>query len=179
MRILSLGTILILILLVTGAARAVEYKCTCQADQKSAVEAIPDPNMQCSETFTSYDSDVTVQETYIKLKVEKKDLVNGNDWVNFDLRPRNGYCIYRVVDNSSDKALLVSYSGLCDDSYWITIQDLGLHQKDSTTTLDWTGRLNIEPAPASASSKSYYGLLYYVAGSDGKRYLGAACLQNR
>lgn len=182
MKRLAITSCAIFLTLALGSARARTYKCACEADQKATVQALTGHTYRCfdSEIFKSYGSDVSVQEKYLKLKVNKKNLVQNDGDLDFELRPRKGYCLIAVKDVGGDKPIASSSgtTGECDAGDWLTMHNLSLHSKDSKDTKGWTGTFKASPSLFSKSSKEYYGTVYYQAGKDGKRYLAAACLED-
>lgn len=182
MKRFSITLFLACALLAAGATHARQYKCACHVDQIEAVQTLPGDNHSCadSETFKNYKDDVSVQEKYLKLKVTKKNLTQDDGDLDFQLRPRDGYCLYAVKDVGGDKAIASSSGnvGSCDAGKWLTMKNLSLHKKDATEIKDWTGTFWASPSVFSKSDLQYYGRVYYIQGDDGKRYLAAACLQD-
>lgn len=169
-------------LLASGTVHARKYKCACHVDQKDAVEALSGDKHECvsSEIFKNYKNTVNVQQRYLKLKIKEKDLVQSDGDLDFELRPRKGYCIIAVKDVGADKGMGSSSGtvGACDSDKWWPLKGLTLHQKKSTEIKDWTGTFWASPSIFSKSDKQYYGRVYFVQGDDEKRYLAAACLQD-
>lgn len=166
-----------------GTAHARKYKCACHVDQKEAVEALPGDKHECvkNEIFKNHDESVSVQQRYLKLKIGKKNVVQNDGDFDFMIRPRKGYCISAVKDVGADKGMMssVGIGGYCDSDEWITVEDLTMHKKKATEAKDWTATFWVSASPTSKSRKQYYGRAYYYAqGDDGKRYLGAACLED-
>lgn len=181
MRTFTITCLSALLLAAAAPAQAVKYKCDCYFDDKAAVEAEEKWTMECVDTFRDYNSSVAVQEQYVKIKVQSKDLISGNNRVDFRVRPRNGYCIKRVEDKDTGDNLIYSseWYGLCDDDRWLTASDLKLAEYDSAAPNTRTGRFEIYANSFdSVSNRDYLGLLYYTRRDD-RNYLSAACIQNR
>jgi hypothetical protein len=152
-------------------AQAATYKCGCEEKAKAGLEKSKDPKIQCVETYKGHDNSVSVQEKHLKIYVDSKNVVQGDKDVNIRFRPRGGKCLESVADGNQKKVL---WAGVyCNnDSY----KDIGQFKMKESKDQKGSWMATFE---GKTGGKDYTGFLMYADGGDGKRYMQAACIENK
>jgi len=163
-------------MLVAQPAADAKYKCACLQNAKANLEASTDPKIACSDLYSDYNKDWSVQESQLKLYVTKSNLAQGDKDSNLSFRPRDGKCLLAVYDGNANKAL---FTGMyCDNDKDKDIGQFGMKETKKTTQ---QGQVSIWTATykAETTGKSYTGFAQWVTQQDGKKYLQAACIENK
>ncbi|HEX7115848.1 MAG TPA: hypothetical protein VF193_12015 [Steroidobacter sp.] len=152
-------------------AHAEKYKCGCEANAKADLEKSKDPKIECAETYNGYSSSVSIQDSHLKIYVDSKNVVQGDKDANIRFRPRDGKCLERVADGNEGKILW--QGAYCNNDSYKEVGQFKLKEsKDNPGT--W-----IATFEGKTGGKDYTGFLMYATGKDGKRYMTAACLENK
>ncbi len=163
-------------------ASAAEYKCSCYKDAKAGLEGSKDPKISCAETYSSFDGSVSVQESHLKLYVSSDNIIQGDKDANLRFRPRDGKCLNAVYDGNTEKKI---YGGVhCSNDNYKDIGQFKMKEKKTTTTDPKTGEKKelsnwMATYKAETSGKTYKGFAQWLQQPDGKRYMQAACIENR
>jgi hypothetical protein len=97
--------------------------------------------------------------------------VQGDKDANIRFRPRDGKCLERVADGNQERILW--QGAYCNNDAYKDIGQFKLKEsKDSPGT--WMAAFE-----GRTGGKDYTGFLMYSTGQDGKRYMQAACLENK
>ncbi|MDX6751541.1 hypothetical protein SH611_17175 [Geminicoccaceae bacterium 1502E] len=152
-------------------AAAAEYKCACYKEAKKDLEASDKAKIKCSETYDSFSKSVSVPESHVKIYVDDDNVVQGDKDANIRFRPRDGKCLEQVADGNAEKALFTG--AYCNNDSYKDIGQFKLAQ-DKTTPSVWTAAYK-----ATTGGKDYTGFLQYTEAADGKRYMQAACIENK
>ncbi|MFO7324087.1 MAG: hypothetical protein DIU62_000095 [Pseudomonadota bacterium] len=152
-------------------AHAAKYKCGCEESAKAGLQQSKDPKIECVETYKGYDKHVSIQESHLKIYVDSSNLVQGDKDANIRFRPRDGKCLERVADGNQEKVLWMG-SHCSNSSY----RDVGQFKLKESKEQEGQWMATYE---ARTSGKDYTGFLIYATGKDGKRYMQAACLENK
>ncbi len=163
----ALLTIATLAALAAQPAAAAKYKCACETNAKSGIESSSDPKMSCAETYSGYNSSVSVQESHLKIYVDSDNTIQGDKDANIRFRPRDGKCLERVADGNAEKVLWEG--AYCNNDAYKDIGQFKLKEKNGK----WTATFE-----ARTGGKDYTGFLTYAENS-GKRYMQAACLEDK
>jgi hypothetical protein len=91
------------------SAEALQFKCACLASAKAGLQTSVDPKISCVETYSNFSSQVSVQETQLKMYVNADNLVQGDRDVSIKLRPRDQKCLVEVLDGNAGA---VRFAGL-------------------------------------------------------------------
>lgn len=148
---------------------AAEYKCACESKAKAGIEGAPDSNMSCAETYSGFNSSVSVKESHLKVYVDSSNVQQGDKDMNIRFRPRDGKCLERVADGVTES--IIWEGAYCnDDSY----KDLGQFElekgdKDGQWLAKYQGK---------TSGKDYNGFVMFVENGD-KKYMQALCMDNK
>ncbi|MBM4196570.1 MAG: hypothetical protein FJ197_05635 [Gammaproteobacteria bacterium] len=171
----TVAFVLLIILLAPAAAEAA-YKCACLQSAEASLEGSTDPKIECSDLYSDYNKDWAVQESQLKLYVTKSNLAQGDKDSNLSFRPRDGKCLLAVYDGNANKAL---FAGMyCDNGNEKDIGQFDMKDIKKTTPM---GEVTIWQATykAETTGKTYTGFATWVPQQDGKKYLQAACIENK
>lgn len=157
-----------LAVLVAQPAQAAKYKCGCEANAKAGLEKSSDPKMECAETYSGYTSSVSVQESHLKIYVDSDNIVQGDKDANIRFRPRDGKCLERVADGNEKKVLWEG--AYCNNDSYKEVGQFKMKEKNGMWTAAYEGK---------TGGKDYTGFLMYSEAADGKRYMQAACIENK
>ena len=169
MKHLLLATVAGLGLLAMSPDAAAEYKCACEGKAKAGIEGVSSPNMECVETYSGYNSSVSVQEKHLKVYVDSSNAQQGDKDMNIRFRPRDGKCLERVADGVTES--IVWEGAYCNnDSY----KDLGQFKLEKGANPgQWMAKFQ-----GKTGGKDYNGFVMFQENGD-KKYMQAVCMDNK
>ncbi|MDQ2702293.1 MAG: hypothetical protein M3Y70_05650 [Pseudomonadota bacterium] len=144
------------------------YKCACETNAKAGVQASTDPKMSCNETYTGFNSSVSVQESHMKVYVSSDNVVQGDSDMNIRFRPRDGKCLERVADGN--KKDIIWEGAYCNNDAYKDLGQFKIEEKDGKYLATYEGR---------TGGKDYTGLAMFAKGADGKKYMQAVCIEDK
>lgn len=149
------------------------YKCGCEEKAKADLEKSKDPKIHCSETYKGYSNSVSVQEKHLKIYVDSKNIVQGDKDANIRFRPRDGKCLERVADGNEKKVLW--QGAYCNNGSYKEVGQFKMKEsKEEDKKGTWTATFE-----GKTGGKDYKGFLMYADAPDGKRYMQAACIEDK
>ena len=120
-----------------------------------------------SEVYSNLTSSVSIQESHVKIYVDSSNIVQGDSDMNIRFRPRDKKCLVDVKDMNANSSKWVGM--YCGQSSY---KDIGGFKIDSKT--------NSATFAVVTTGKTYGGTAIFTEkGTDGKRSMIAACLQNQ
>ena len=149
-------------------AAAAKYKCACETNAKAKVQSSTDPKLECSETYSGFNSSVSVQESHLKIYVSSDNVVQGDKDMNIRFRPRDGKCLERVADGNEKK--VIWEGAYCNDDSYKDLGQFKMKEKDGMWTATYEGK---------TGGKDYTGLAMFAEAADGKKYMQAVCIENK
>jgi hypothetical protein len=82
---------------------ALALKCECLATEAAKLQTSPDPKIDCVATYSNLNSEVSVQETQLKVYVTAANLQQSDNDMEIKFRPRDQKCLNAVFDGVSEK----------------------------------------------------------------------------
>ncbi|MBO6666638.1 hypothetical protein [Parvibaculum sp.] len=160
-------------------AAAAEYKCNCYKDAKSGLESNDDVNMDCVDTYTSFDNSASVQESQIKVYIDGDNKVQSDNDTKLRFRPRDGKCLLAVYDGNAET---LRWGGVyCNDDSYKEISPFNFEKQPTVYDANGNALPDTYTATykAETDGKHYKGFLMFTKAGDGKKYMQALCLENR
>lgn len=145
-----------------------KFKCACYAPQKATLES-SSAGISCNEEFATFDNQVTVQESYLKIKIMENQLKKSENeqTMKIHFRSRGGKRLEYAADGATESALWI---GIKNDSTWRGVNGFKLVESNGAWMAKYEG---------GTTGKNYDGFMLYGPGPGTGKLMIAACLQNK
>jgi hypothetical protein len=170
------------------AAIAEQFKCACAQSAVAAIDGMVkgDNKFSCAGGDI-YDQagtgDRSVQETFVKIKVDKSEQIQSDSDMQLDIRPRDGgNCIWAVNDGNAKKKFTAKNGSHCSD--WKRYGPFKISKASDAEFSDQGVMTKPEQHnikyQIETTEKKYDGTVIFAKNPvDGKKQMIAACLQDK
>ncbi len=179
MRYIIVGAVLAAAAFAASPAAAAKYKCNCYKDAVAGLEANEDQNINCVDTYSSFNESSSVQESHLKVYVDSDNKVQGDNDAQIRYRPRDNKCLLAVYDGNAET---LRWGGVyCNDDSYKKISPFNFEKQPAAYTADGTKLPDTYTATykAETDGKHYKGFLLYSKAADDKKYMQAVCIEDR
>jgi hypothetical protein len=179
MRYLLIGAATAFAAAMATPAAAAKYKCNCYQGAAASLEASEDANINCTDTYTSFDGSSSVQESHLKIYVDGDNKKQGDNDTRIRFRPRDDKCLLAVYDGNAEA---LRWTGVyCNNDSYKDISPFNFEKQPASYDDNGNQLPDSYTATykAETDGKHYKGFLIFNKAGDGNKYMQAMCIEDR
>lgn len=179
MRYILIGATVAFAAAMATPAAAAKYKCNCYKGAVEDLEASADVNINCVDTYTSFDNSSSVQESHLKIYVDGDNKKQGDNDAQIRFRPRDNKCLLAVYDGNAEA---LRWTGVyCNNDSYKKISPFNFEKQPASYTDEGQKKPDAYTATykAETDGKHYKGFLMFTKAGDDKKYMQAMCIEDR